>query len=390
MSSKWKLYYGVAAVVAAATVIVAALLGAPMVNSTQFAKAWQFPIMLTDPPNVPEGTTLLDLTYSNILLHISRSDNNATWLPVEAKGTVNLLSLINVSQTLAAVTLPEDSEVNKIQFTIEDVTATINGTDYEVTPLSDTIVLTVKNSKANNAQSGVLVDFNPTLIETQSIDADGNTVNLYVLVPSATARIISGLSDEQTKVGCVINLRPQDRAELAQDKEGFAHNVSITSAALWTKGNQTTFSVTIKNQEINTVRLFGVTLQGIFDSAKIKNGIFNSPLLLCNIENKNNDNSDSKNNTRTIPFKIEGLTLSPLFGTNSDHESSDEGAYLADSLILEAGEEVTLMFEGVISLLNNGDDASTFFVPLECYTYTIRVIGEGSQTFVVEAVKKYA
>ncbi len=385
MSSKWKLYYGVAAVVAAATVIVAALLGAPIVNSTQFAKAGQFPIMLTDPPNVPEGTTLLDLTYSNILLHISHSDNTSTWLPVEAKGTVNLLSLVNVSQTLAAVTLPEDSEVNKIQFTIEDVAAKVNGTDYIVTPLSDTIGLTVQNSKTNSAQSGVLVDFNPTLIETQSIDADGNTVNLYVLVPSATARIISGLSSEQTKVGAVTSLRPQDIAELKADREEFSRDLAITAAYLSVKGNQTSFSVTLENQGTSTFRLFGLTLQGDFDAIKTIGTIKGQS------SGSNGNKSDNlMNSTRIIPFEIDGLSLTPMFGTNKDQESNEEAAYLASSLTIQAGEKVTLTFKGVIQLQNNEKSPSTVLVPLGWQNYTIRLMGEGLQTFEVEAVKKSA
>ena len=384
MSSRWKLYYGVAAVVAASIVIAAASLGAPMVNSNQFAKAWQFPIMLTDPPIVPEGTTLLDLTYSNILLHINHSDKTATWLPVEAKGTVNLLSLVNVSQTLAAVTLPADSQVNKIQFTIADVTATVNGTDYDVTPLSDTIVLTIQN-KANNAQSGVLVDFNPTLIETQSIDADENTVNSYVLAPSATAIIISGLSGEQTKVGAVVDLRLQDMEELKEAQE--AHDVAVTAASLSVKCDETVLSVTLKNQGTSIFSLFGLTLQGEFDSTKIKNAIIQQSLVN---DGNNSDKSYSMNNTRTVPFKIDGVSLNPLFGTNKDQESADSGdenAYANSFLTLQAGEEVTLTFTGVIQLQTNEKSPLTVLVPLECNAYMIRLMGDGSQTFEIQAEK---
>jgi hypothetical protein len=82
--------------------------------------------LLTDPPTVPAGTTQLNLTYTDFLLHVIYPNGTNEWLPVGAEGTVNLFSLVNMTQTIASITIPLNSTVDKVQFTIADVTAVVN------------------------------------------------------------------------------------------------------------------------------------------------------------------------------------------------------------------------------------------------------------------------
>ena len=113
---KRSLTYGVLAVVIALAIIGASL----HTNTTWFGAKGQtgFFIMLTDPPNVPKGTTLLEVTYSNIQLHNVASDGTANWVAAQESGKVDLLSLVNVAQTIASLNLPTGSTVDKLQFTI--------------------------------------------------------------------------------------------------------------------------------------------------------------------------------------------------------------------------------------------------------------------------------
>ena len=193
MMRKWTFRYSLAAVIAAILIISIAMIANPSLLPKTSAKT-SFAVLLTDPPNVPAGTTVLNLTYSDIALHLTHSDGTSEWISVGASGTVNSFSLVNMSQTIAATTIPAGSTVDKVQFTIASVDALINGTTYNVTTLSNTLVLSVANSQINQTLSGVLVDFNPTLVEIQSVDGNGNLVNSYVLVPSATATLVSRLA----------------------------------------------------------------------------------------------------------------------------------------------------------------------------------------------------
>ena len=90
MAIKWTLKYGSAAVLTAILIIAVSLLANPSIlpkPQPTYAAA-SFTVMLTDPPTVPAGTTVLNLTYSDILLHVTYPNETAVWLPVNASGTV--------------------------------------------------------------------------------------------------------------------------------------------------------------------------------------------------------------------------------------------------------------------------------------------------------------
>jgi hypothetical protein len=379
MSRKWTLKYGLGAVLVATTIIAVALFANPIMLD-QTSAAASFVVMLTDPPTVPAGTTILDLTYSNVSLHVTYPNGTALWLPVNASGTVNLFSLVNMSQTIASTTIPSGSAVDKIQFTIADVDAVVNGVMYNVTALSNTLVVSVKNSKVNQTLSGVLIDFNPTLVQIQATDANGTLVYYYVLVPSATATIVGDLSKEQIKVGTIVELGQNNRAKLVHVVEEFSKNVTIVSASLSVNGNVTALSVTIRNDGNFTFRVFGLTLHGEFNATrtwkKEEDGEIDEEI----VERIHPD---------TIPFKVNGSSLIPLFGDKKDHGHDDEHENMElSSLTLEPGQNATLSFSGVIALQPEKDfmkHPAMVVTPIVGGNYTVRLMGEGFQTFNVTA-----
>ncbi|HSV50013.1 MAG TPA: DUF4382 domain-containing protein, partial [Candidatus Acidoferrales bacterium] len=126
MYRKWTFKYSFAAVISAIAIIAVALLATPGLQIPTVAAA-TFTVMMTDPPTVPDGTTVLNLTYTDIALHITYPNGTTQWQSLGASGTVNLFSLINVTQTIATTNIPLGSTVDKLQFVIQDVTATVNG-----------------------------------------------------------------------------------------------------------------------------------------------------------------------------------------------------------------------------------------------------------------------
>jgi hypothetical protein len=381
-SRKWSLKYASAAVIAAAMIIAVTLIVNPIIPNQSFATS-KFLVMLTDPPNVPEGTTQLNLTYSNISLHVTYPNQTDIWLPVQASGTVNLLALINMSKTLASTTIPANSEVDKIQFNIANVTTIVGGTEYKVTSLSSTINMTVNDRLVDLSLSGLLIDFNPTLVQIQSTGASEEIIYYYVLVPSATAHIVDRVQKEQSQIGTIVELDQQQKTQLYANSNEMMHNAIINSASLSVNGKTSTLDVTIKNEGNRAYDIYGLTLYGKFDSP-----------------------SDSQRVYQTIPLKPDGLSLVPFFGVGQQYNNINQGnvnqaggqnnnvnqgnrneQQELPSLNLQPGQETKLHFNSIISLSQQENQVTNqvTFVPIIANNYTLKIIGEGYLTFTLKA-----
>jgi len=379
MYRRWTFKYSLAAVIAAIAIITVSLF-ANLTNTTPVvptAEGATFAVLLTDPPTVPAGTTQLNLTYTDVLLHVIYPNGTDEWLPVGASGTVNLFSLVNMTKTIASTTIPINSTVDKVQFTIANVTAVINAQTSNVTSLSDTFVVKVANGAVNKTLSGVLIDFNPTLVQIQASDENDTIVYYYVLVPSATAIIVNDITSEHVKVGTIIQIGDNNRVQLVRVKEDFSKNLTIVSATLTVNGNATGLSVTLKNEGDVTFRVFGLTLHGEFNTTqnwgvKAFGGGWH-------------EEHRVRIHPETIPFKLNGTSLIPLYGIVREH---DEHGNPFSSVTIKPGETLTLNFSGVIALYTGWkNDQNPLFTitPIVDDNYTLRLMGEGFQTFTVKA-----
>ncbi len=376
MYRKWTFKYSLAAVIAAIAIITVSLF-ANLPNITPVvptAEGATFAVLLTDPPTVPAGTTQLNLTYTDVLLHVIYPNGTDNWLPVGASGNVNLFSLVNMTKTIASTTIPINSTVDKVQFTIANVTAVINAQTYNVTSLSDTFVVKVANGAVNKTLSGVLIDFNPTLVQIQASDENDTTVYYYVLVPSANAMIVNDITSEHVKVGTIIQIGENNRVQLVRVKEDFTKNLTIVSATLTVNGNTTGLSVTLKNEGNVTFRVFGLTLHGEFNTTQNwRTRMFG---------NHWREECRIRIHPETIPFKLNGTSLIPLYGTAGERVNP------FSSVTIKSGETLTLDFSGVIALYNiwNRDQNPLFTIaPIVDGSYTLRLMGEGFQSFAVNA-----
>ena len=379
MYRRWTFKYSLAAVILAIAIIAVSLFAnlpgiTPAVPTVEGAT---FAVLLTDPPTVPAGTTQLNLTYADVLLHVIYPNDTEEWLPVGASGNVNLFSLVNMTQTLATITIPLNSTVDKVQFTIANVTAVINEETYNVTSLSDTFVVKVANGAVNQTLSGVLIDFNPTLVQIQATDENDTTVYYYVLVPSANAIIVNDITKAHVKVGTIIEIGENNRVRLVRVKEDFSKNLTIVSATLTVNGNATGLSVTLKNEGNVTFRVFGLTLHGEFNTTQswrfkvFGRGWHNGYRVRIHPE--------------TIPFKLNGTSLIPLYGTV--WKPGEHGNPFS-SVTMNPGETLTLNFSGVIALYTGWrHDQNPLFTitPIVDDNYSLRLMGEGFQTFTVKA-----
>jgi hypothetical protein len=386
---KWKMKYSAAAVLAAVAIISIALIANPTMLP-QTASAASFTVMLTDPPNVPDGTTLLDLNYSDVSLHVTYPNGTIEWLPVGSSGKVNLLSLINMTETIASTTIPIDSTIDKIQFTINDIETAVKGKLYNVTALSNTLIVKVANGHVNKTLSGVLIDFNPTLVQIKASDANGVLVHYYVLVPSATATVIGDLNKEQARVGTIVHLDDDDIGELQKIHQESSNNIKVVSSSLSVSGNVTSLSVTLKNEGASAARVYGLTL----------NGNFNSTSTWQNNEDDEDDDQEDEAkeiaeniHIETVPFQFSISSLSPHFGADYEYDEEFEQDDLKEDthfsgFELQSGQTITVSFSGVIVLQPEDDKegySAIAVTPRADENYSLRLMGEGFQTFTIKA-----
>lgn len=440
MAARQSLKYGVAAVAIAIVIIAASLVANPIIapTSTKTSQSQQgspgnFVVLLTDPPDVPSGTTQLNLTYSGLALQVIFPNGTSKWVSVKASGTVDLLVLVNVTQTIASTNIPAGSTVERIQFSISSVSATINGQIFPVTTLSNQLIVSISN-RGNTTQtsSGALLQLNPTLVQIRASNSTGGSVNYYVLVPSATAIIKPSVSQEQAKVGAKTKLETRDMDDLAHAERGVSKNVTITSATLTVSGTTTKLTITLKNQGSTNATIFGLTLHGQFNATRTcpsttsttsktttttassttttTSTSRSTTTTTTTTTERGHGNTTSRTSTTTttfstthgesggqskgacknkemehpdtIPFKFNGTSLVPLLG-----DSEDEGIGKVSSITLKPGQSITLSFSGVIQLNTEGEGHSpqVAITPVTGTAYTIRLMGEGFQTIQVKA-----
>ncbi len=125
--------------------------------------------LLTDPPIVPANTTNVFMSYDNLSVHYSGDGNSSQyWQVIAREGTIDLMQLINVSQTIGIGSATVGSSFNAIGFNISSVVVTYNGRNYTATLISapQNLYVPIPGGVSINAsQTGaVLVDMTPKLV----------------------------------------------------------------------------------------------------------------------------------------------------------------------------------------------------------------------------------
>ncbi|HVA82716.1 MAG TPA: winged helix-turn-helix domain-containing protein [Candidatus Aquilonibacter sp.] len=259
-NNKTLLYYGGGIVVIAAI----ALLVLSMQNTGGIALQGyvHVPISLTDPPHVPSGTTALMINYSSVQAHLSNAANSSGWISSNASGSINLLSLLNVSQTIGNVSLPANATINMIRFKITSAVIEINGTMYNVTVPSSQVTARIDSTAIVNGSVGILLDLSPTVA---TIFTQNSTI--FVMVPSLKAVVVPQGN---------VNLRVGERKNLSANESETLRSsramINLTNASFSLNGNTTSFSVTVKNSGNRSVQIRHILIYGN-ESATITAGI---------------------------------------------------------------------------------------------------------------------
>jgi len=206
---------------------------------------------LIDPPQVPNNTQALVITYSSLNAHVLLANGTSEWVSSSNTGSVNLLSLVNISQVIGSVNIPKNSTVDMVKFNITSATITIDNKTYNVTVPSQQIIVHVSNTQRVNGTASALIDITPVVASIYT-----NNSVIFVLVPSLRAVVVPGSTS--TTVGAKVAINYTERHEL----ESIKPNITISSISLSESNNITLFKVNVVNNANTSVRIKHVLLFG--------------------------------------------------------------------------------------------------------------------------------
>ncbi len=212
-----------------------------------------FVLQLTDPPQVPAGTQALYMGYSGLQLHEFGAGNSTGFINVNESGTVNLLNLVNFTQTIGVASIKPNETFNFVRFNITSAKIEINNVTYNVSVPNNRLMVRIGNY--NSSARGVLIDITPSVLEIYSANQ-----TIFVMVPSARAVAIGAtlVNGSSAKVGYTARKAEQEDRSL----EDVRPNISMVSASISESGNVTTITAQIKNNGNSTVVLKDMMIFG--------------------------------------------------------------------------------------------------------------------------------
>ena len=233
------------------------------VNSTSFSAAGPqslLVVQLTDPPQVPQGTESLNLTYTSLSLLVGEPSGSGkvntvsvSSTPAGGSATLDLLRLQNVSQTVAAANLPNDSIVYSVTFTVSGIAIDVDGVVSQVTLAvgGNSFSVTISQPPPLRGENVALLQLNPIVV---------GTPNGYQLIPSAVGVIKSSQGQGQEQVGYQHQLNNGDNNYLHNARG----NLTANLVALSVSGTTTTVTVQVNNTGSIDVMVGAIGLHGNF------------------------------------------------------------------------------------------------------------------------------
>jgi len=252
--------YPAAAVLLAVVIIAATAIYMGVQTKTAPSSYSVLAIKLTDPPQVPDGTQWLNMTFTQVSLLVAQPTGSSgqvitksvTITPQSGSATIDLLALQNYTYTLAQANLTQGSVVYSVTFTVSKIVIDVNGTQSPVTITggATTLQAVIANPKSLTGDNEALIQLNPVVV---------NTPSGYQLIPSTVAVITP--SHGQEHEGGMSTLSQQEEKEL----EEATGNLSVKILTLSVSGSNTTFILLVNNTGSIPVQLVAVGLHGEFN-----------------------------------------------------------------------------------------------------------------------------
>lgn len=195
-------------------------------------------VLMTDPPTVPYGTTHVYATYSSMRIHLSNAGNSTGWQKINSSGQLDLMSIVNVTQTIALVDI-QSGTFNAIEFNITSAIITYEGENYSAYLIYQDHLLFVPIvggiTIVAGQTSAAVIDLTPTVL---LLGDPGNAS--FAFIPEAHAYTVPAQSvpgNQMQRVGETASIANQTLIGNYQPK------FMISSVDL----NQTSLTITVTN-----------------------------------------------------------------------------------------------------------------------------------------------
>lgn len=199
----------------------------------------QLDVLMTDPPTVPSGVTGVYVTYTNVAVHVSGAGNKSGWTIAHTTGTLDLMKLVNVTTTIAAVKVTTGF-YNALRFNISSAEVAFSGKNYTAFVPDAVITVVIPGGIQVNAtkSSAAIIDMSPTVLNIGSNSDPEFIINVATRCVDVPPSVFVKDMDDWGFVFHMTGL-----AWWKQINEQYTSSIQITAATL----TGSSLSVTIKN-----------------------------------------------------------------------------------------------------------------------------------------------
>lgn len=201
-------------------------------------------LLLHDPPNAPAGVTHVYVTYSDLAIHQANSISGSGWIDLGQSGSIDLMSVVNFTQTIAKVVVGEGN-FDLLRMNLSSVVITYNSQNYSASVPDNQLTIGIIGGLvlSSSATTGTVIDVTPTILMYNS--SSFSSVPTFVMVPSAKAYVVpqNQLTQSVEQIGHKEDDRNNTWLTQQIDNQYHQSSFTITSASL----SNTSLSLTINN-----------------------------------------------------------------------------------------------------------------------------------------------
>jgi hypothetical protein len=306
--------------------------------------------------------TKVYISYDNLQIRASGLDQSSGWIPVNVKGSIELLGTVNVSQTIASFHLP-DGKYNMLRFNVSSAVVTYNGKNFTAFVVHSVLYVPFKSpvEVTNSKVTAAIIDIHPNVLNIRSHSNPEFVIKTQAngfLVPSTE------VTDQTEREGHRETLA--GKSWWIQIQQNSTATLYITTASL----TGISFNATAKNvgTEMTTLRLVIVTPLASLVATDSESE-HRSPLLMGSL---------------VFAVKSDG-TLTPLSTlVHKTEGETDDRPTVASAIFQEkggynltGGASIQLAYKGLMTT-GYGDVVAASFSIVAGQQYLITVVGEQS------------
>jgi hypothetical protein len=334
-------------------------------------------IQLTDPPQVPHGTSSLNLTFTSLGLLVGEptgsdhlvSTGTVNVAPSGGSATLDLLKLQNVSQTIGSASIPAGSEIYSVTFTVSGIKIDVNGTVSAVSLATggSTFTVTLADHPELHGTNLALLQLDPAVV---------NTASGYKLIPSSVGVLRQSDGQGEDQFGYQHQLNSQDETDL----EAAQGSVSASLLAFSVSGDMTMATFQVDNTGGVQVTLNAIGLHGNFED-KHGGQAENHPeevvfVPVIPASPSTTTTSTSSSTTTSAPKSCSAYQLKLASGGPEED--------MRDGLVLNPGDCAKLSFSGIIT--SGGSNSALIPSVLSGQAYEVHIIASNGANLQLDCV----